>query len=149
MAMPPAKLTLDSPPEDFPKAWNAYEETGASEAIDELEELVYKLRSLDIDAVINKHVFLAVQQYANEAIHWAEMGEGGRPSIYVSIGEPFNELDDGESADIKVDVEKEFMSIEASDLDAEGFYRLAESFDRLAAHMRARAAMRLSSRDYV
>lgn len=104
-----SKLTLDDDPSEFPEVWVAGEEM------------------LDLSSIINKHVYLALQDYWSDISVMKANPNNGHAG--VTFGS--EELDW-----IDVDIEDIFTRIEVSEVGPDTLRKWADSFERCATYLR-------------
>jgi hypothetical protein len=103
------KLGFDTPPGKFPETWNA----------DETLEV-------DINAIINKHVYLALENYVADIFATDDLTKDGHAGVLVGVGERFEK---------EIDLEEVYGRMEDYSVSKSEFLALAASFRRLAERM--------------
>jgi hypothetical protein len=111
------ELDFNSDPEDFPECW----ESGEDDIIVELQP------------IINKHVWLALKEHVTDCKPMFQIQDDGSPILY-SI---FADGDAERGGDLALDwaIEPLVMALEADFYDDEELLKAAESFKRCAEHL--------------
>ena len=101
------KFDMETPPHKFPTVWNACEEV-----------------NLDVDALINKHVWLAINEYLSDVFVMESTTKSGHAGIYISLGDGFEK---------EIDLEEVYGRLEKNYTNKDDFLKMAAGFKRIVA----------------